>query len=172
MNNMKTIIRKHFLLGLFSLITFHSCKKEYTSDSISQTSDSTTTVSIEPAEPEAAAKLMLQSFPMPAEVEGCSCYFARNQKEYENEQYVYVDDYGNNAYIKLDGHMIKIPMEEGDFDPSNFSKVLEDSEYRISMSGKKTSEQDETMMFTGQLAVLIKKENRTITTPVYGECGC
>ncbi len=166
------MIRKHFLLGLFILISLHSCKKEYTNDSISQTSDSTTTVSIEPAEPEMAAKTMLQTFAMPAEVEGCSCYFAINQEDYENEQYVYVDDYGNNAFIKLDGKMIKIPMEEGDFDPSNFSKVLEDSDYKISMSGKKTSEQDETMMFTGQLTVFIKKENRTITTPVYGECGC
>lgn len=166
------MIRKHFLLGLFTVITLHSCKKEYTNDSIRQTSDSTPTVSIEPAEPEVAAKLMLQTFSMPAEVQGCSCYFAKNKEDYESEQYVYVDDYGNNAYIKLDGKMIKIPMEEGDFDPSNFSKELEDSDYRISMSGKKTSEQDETMMFQGQVTVFIKKENRTITTPVYGECGC
>ena len=63
-------------------------------------------------------------------------------------------------------------MEEGDFDPSNFNKVIEDLDYKIIMTGRKTSEQDETMMFQGELSVYIKKEDRTITTPVYGECGC
>ncbi len=163
---------KHFLLGLLTLVTLHSCKKEYTDVSTSPTTDTTTTISIEPADPEVFAKSMLQTFAMPPEVEGCSCYFSKSQEDYDNEQYVYVDDYGNSAYIKLAGKMIKIPMEEGDFDPSNFSKVLEDSNYKISMSGKKTSEQDETMMFQGKLTVFIKKEDRTITTPIFGECGC
>ena len=162
---------KHFLLGLLTLAIIQSCKKEFQDLSSTQSADTTTTVSTQSRQPEVATSA-LQTFAMPVEVEGCSCYFAKSQEDYDNEQFVYVDDYGNNAYIKLEGKMIKIPMEEGDFDPSNFNKVIEDLDYKIIMTGRKTSEQDETMMFQGELSVYIKKEDRTITTPVYGECGC
>ncbi len=117
-------------------------------------------------------ELSLQTFGFPQEVEGCSCYFAENKTDFEKENFLYVDDYGNSAYIKVDRKLIKIPMEEGDFDPSNFNKNIENEDYSISMSGRKTDEGDETMQFEGVMTVKEKKTGREFTSSVFGECGC
>ena len=114
----------------------------------------------------------LEKFPMPAEVEGCSCYFAKNKEDYENEKYIYVDDYGKNAFIKTAGEMIKIPMTDGDFEPHNFRKNKENSNYKVTLTGKKINEMDETMMFQGEMNVENKKTGDQYFTPIYGECGC
>ncbi|MBF6609564.1 MAG: hypothetical protein ITF99_00260 [Chryseobacterium sp.] len=120
----------------------------------------------------AVPELSLQTFGFPQEVEGCSCYFAENKTDFEKENFLYVDDYGNSAYIKVNGKLIKIPMEEGDFDPSNFNKIIENEDYSISMSGRKVHEGDETMQFEGVMTVKEKKTGREFTSSVFGECGC
>lgn len=116
--------------------------------------------------------ILLESFPLPPEINGCSCYFARNEEEFEREEYIYADDYGSSAHLKLDGKMVKIAMEEGDFDPSNFQKTIENEQYKIHMTGKQVSAQEELMIFKGQLTIENKTNRKQTTTPIYGECGC
>ncbi len=164
------------ILGIL-LITFFSCKKETAQIHEKQTEDSATLISDTLAAPvqdsiDLVAEKKLDKFGFPPEVEGCSCYFAENKSDFQKQQFVYVDDYGNNAYIKLNGKLVKIPMEEGDFDPSNFSKTIENAEYKVEMNGKKIKEMDETMMFEGKMTVENKKTGEKITAPIYGECGC
>ena len=113
----------------------------------------------------------LQSFTMPPEVEGCACYFSKNKEEFDTGKYIYVDDYGNTAYIKLNGKVTKIPMEEGDFDPSDFSKTISTEEFTLTIKGRKLKELDETMKFQGELS-LKKKDGTKSVTHIYGECGC
>ena len=109
---------------------------------------------------------------MPAEVEGCSCYFSENKEQFGNEKYVFVDDYGKYAYFKLDQEMIKIPIKEDGFEPANFSKNFENADYKVSITGKKIDEMDETMMFQGLMTVENIKTGKKATSPIYGECGC
>ncbi|AYO57453.1 hypothetical protein CO230_04545 [Chryseobacterium sp. 6424] len=116
--------------------------------------------------------LLLETFAIPPEVEGCSCYFAKDEQEFERQQFIYADDYGSSAYLKLDGKLVKIPMNEGDFDPSNFKKTIENAQYRVTMSGKQLSAQEELMIFEGQLTVENKSSGEKVTTPIFGECGC
>ncbi|MGZ5197547.1 MAG: hypothetical protein ACXWVZ_06570 [Kaistella sp.] len=164
---------KHTVFYALAFLFLQSCKKEAVNLHENKTVNSaifapeiaTDTVTVK-------STLRLETFPMPAEVEGCSCYFAENKANYENEKYVYVDDYGKSAYIKIDGKMIKIPMQEDDLDPSNFTKNIENSDYKINLSGKKINEMDETMMFQGTMTVKDKKTGDRFSTPIYGECGC
>ncbi len=158
---------------LVSLIFTHSCNKDpkITSteqkDSLSLQIDSTSK-----QHTDVNNAILLESFPLPPEINGCSCYFSRNQEEFEREEYIYADDYGSSAYLKLDGKMIKIPMEEGDFDASNFQKTIENEQYKIHMTGKQISAQEELMIFQGQLIIENKTNGKQTTTPIYGECGC
>lgn len=114
----------------------------------------------------------METFGFPSEVQGCSCYFAQNKSDFENQKYVYVDDYGNNAFIQQNGKLVEIQMEEGDFDPENFEKTIENTNYKVYMKGKNVDKSGEVMMFQGQMIITNKKTGEEILTPIYGECGC
>ena len=62
-------------------------------------------------------------------------------------------------------------MREGDFDPSDFSKIIKNSEVAVIIKGQKVKEKGETTTFEGELT-LEKKDGRKTTIPIYGECGC
>ena len=162
------------LMIIASLMMLFSCKKEekitesqpLTTDSLNVKSDSLNAGTLETLN-----QINLETFGFPAEVNGCSCYFSKNKEDFDQEKYVYIDDYGNNAYLKIDGKTVKIKMKEGDFDPDNFSKVIKNEEISVTIRGKKVSEMEEVMMFEGTMTVENKKGEKTIT-PIYGECGC
>ena len=166
------MIMKKILL-IASLIILFSCKKEeqvsetkpLSTDSILLANDSLA------ASQEPLNQIKLETFGFPAEVSGCSCYFSKNKQDFQDEKYVYIDDYGNSAFLKIDGKMAKIKMEEGDFDPDNFNKVIKNEDFTISIQGKKVNELEEVMMFEGTMTVENKNGEKTIT-PIYGECGC
>ena len=161
------------LLLLSTLIIFTACKKDQNisdtriiQDSVAVSRDS---LAISPVEN--SNELQLESFGFPPEVSGCSCYFSATKEDFENEKFIYIDDYGNNAYIKIGGNMIKIEMKEGDFDPENFSKIIKNDDFTITISGRKLKEQPEVMLFQGTMTVENKNGEKT-TSPIYGECGC
>ena len=153
-----------------------SCKKDVSvqptpaPDSVDTVADSVVHAPADSAE--IFTQKSLGKFGFPPEVEGCSCYFAENKADFEKERFVYVDDYGNNATININGKNVKIPMDEGDFDPSNFTKTIQNAQYLVEMIGKKIDEGDETMLFQGKMNVTDKKTKEVISTTVYGECGC
>ena len=162
------------LMIIASLMMLFSCKKEeqiieskpLTTDSLKVETDS-----MNVGTAETLNQINLETFGFPAEVNGCSCYFSKNKEDFDQEKYIYIDDYGNNAYLKIDGKTVKIKMKEGDFDPDNFSKVIKNEEISVTIQGKKVNELEEVMMFEGTMTVENKKGEKTIT-PIYGECGC
>ncbi len=114
----------------------------------------------------------LETFSSPEEIQGCSCYFATDKASFDKEQYIYVDDYGNSAFIKINGSTVKFKMEEGDFDPENFVKKLDNGDFLIEMTGKKMEGPEEVMLFNGSITVTNKKTGQKTTSPIYGECAC
>ena len=162
------------LMIIASLMMLFSCKKE---EQITETKPLTTnslkveTDSMNVGTAETINQINLETFGFPAEVNGCSCYFSKNKEDFDQEKYIYIDDYGNNAYLKIDGKTVKIKMKEGDFDPDNFSKVIKNEEISVTIQGKKVNELEEVMMFEGTMTVENKNGEKTIT-PIYGECGC
>ena len=153
-----------------SLMLF-SCKKEEKISENKVTTDSLK-VAVDSANTTATLnQINLETFGFPAEVNGCSCYFSKNKEDFDQEKYVYIDDYGNSAFLKIDGKQVKIKMQEGDFDPDNFNKVIKNDEFSVTIEGKKVNELEEVMMFQGTMTVENKKGEKTVT-PIYGECGC
>lgn len=148
-----------------------SCKK---GNSVSENSTRNDVVKIA-ADSEKASEfsddLKLQTFGFPPEVDGCSCYFSKNKVDFENEKYIYIDDYGKNAFIKMDNKLQKISIKDDDFDPENFQKEFKNEEVSIKVSGKKVKELEEVMMFEGSMEVTLKNGKKS-TVPIYGECGC
>ncbi|QOW09226.1 hypothetical protein Q73A0000_02065 [Kaistella flava (ex Peng et al. 2021)] len=159
------------LMIIASLMMLFSCKKEEKISETKTTTDSLTVVNDSVNVAENLNQINLETFEFPAEVNGCSCYFAKNKEDFENEKYVYIDDYGNNAFLKIDGKPVKIKMEEGDLDPENFSKTIKNDEITVSIQGQKVKGLEEVMMFDGIMSVENKNGEKT-TTPIYGECGC
>ncbi len=161
---------KILVYGL-SLIMIIGCKKE---NPVSENSTQKEIVKIA-ADSEKASEfsddLNLQTFGFPAEVDGCSCYFSKNKEDFENEKYIYIDDYGKTAYLKMDNKLHKIAMKDDDFDPENFQKEIKNEDLYIKISGKKVKELEEVMMFEGTMEVTLKNGKKS-TVPIYGECGC
>ncbi len=148
---------------MFALVVF-SCNKTEKKTEVTKTNFSkvdTTKISIS----------QLETFDFPDEVQGCSCYFAKNKEDFMNQKYIYIDDYGNNAYVKMGGKLLKIAMEEGDFDPDHFDKVIKSDDYTIKIKGEKLPEMGETLMYVGKI-IVEKKSGEKITSTIYGECGC
>ena len=161
---------KILVYGL-SLIMIIGCKKE---NPVSENSTQKEIVKIA-ADSEKASEfsddLKLQTFGFPPEIDGCSCYFSKNKVDFENEKYIYIDDYGKNAFIKMNNRLQKISIKDDDFDPENFQKEFKNEELSIKISGKKVKELEEVMMFEGSMEVTLKNGKKS-TVPIYGECGC
>ena len=148
-----------------------SCKKE---NPVSDNSTPTETMKVDSVSSkilQTSDDLNLQTFGFPPEIDGCSCYFSKNKVDFENEKYIYIDDYGKNAFIKMNNKLQKISIKDDDFDPENFQKEFKNEELSIKISGKKVKELEEVMMFEGSMEVTLKNGKKS-TVQIYGECGC
>lgn len=161
-------------LFLIPLVMLFSCQKESKIVDNTLIKNDSAAIQVDSADIHGSGtpnEINLGIFKFPAEVNGCSCYFSKNKEDFDQEKYIYIDDYGNTAYVKIDDKMVKIPMKEGDFDPENFSKTIKNDDVTITIDGKKIKEMEEVMMFEGTMTVENKKGEKTITS-IYGECGC
>ena len=161
-----------YLIIFFSAFLLVACKKEKETvsnpiqkDSLNIAQDSAKTDSV-------PANVLADVFPFPKEIKECSCYFARNKADFENEKYIYADDAGKTAYMKLDGKRIAMNLiSSSDMEvDEELTKEIENENYKISVRGKKIKH-EEVLLFEGTLT--IEKPDGSITTmPIYGECGC
>ncbi len=154
---------KKLLFGIV-LAAMFSCNK---SEQFSKTQTAATSSFLR----ENRSVLQLETFDFPKEIEGCSCYFAKNKHDFENEEYIYADDFGKKAMIKIGGEMISFPIKEEDLSSGEIEKKSSNGNYEIHMKGKKINDLDETMMMEGEITVK-GKDGKTVATPFYGECGC
>ena len=157
---------------IFLLLMAVSCKKDTEKISIEKSTENGRPTQLQSVtKKQNNEPFQLKSFGFPAEVEGCSCYFAKSKIDFDAEKYIYIDDYGKNAFINVNGEMVKIPTEEVDINPEKLEKNVDGNGYKISITGKKIKEMEEVMMFEGEMKVT-NADGKTVNTPVYGECGC
>lgn len=161
-----------YLIILFSAFTLIACKKEKATVSDSKPVDSMAIVQDSLQNDSKTAHILVDVFPFPTEIKECSCYFAKNKADFENEKYIYADDAGKTAYMKLDGKRLSMNLiSSSDMEADEeLTKEIENENYKISVKGKKIKN-EEVLLFEGTLT--ITKPNGSITTmPIYGECGC
>lgn len=163
---------KYIIIPL-SAFMLMACKKDKETvsnpspaDSLSVKQDSVTVDTV------AGGKILVEVFPFPKEIKECSCYFARNKADFEAEKYIYADDAGKTAYMKLDGQRLAMNLiSSNDMEvDEELSKEIENENYKISVKGKKIKS-EEALLFEGTLTIE-KADGTIVSTPIYGECGC
>lgn len=109
----------------------------------------------------------------PPEIDGCSCYFSNNSTEFKKDKYIYVNDFAQTSFLKINGVMTK-------FNQTFFTKVnkttsiakAKSNNYEISIEViEGASNGDETSLITGTIK-LKDRSGKTLTKTFYGECGC
>jgi hypothetical protein len=109
----------------------------------------------------------------PSEIDGCSCYFSNDSNEFKNDKYIYVNDFAQTSFLKINGVIVK-------FNQTFFKKVnktttiakAKSNNYEIIIEVKKGKPNgDETWLNTGTIK-LKDRNGKTITKTFYGECGC
>jgi hypothetical protein len=161
-----------YLIIFFSAFLLVACKKEQQTSQTSAPADSAKTVQDTVAADISSGKIAVDTFPFPTEIKECSCYFAKTKADFLAEKYIYADDAGKTAYMKLDGKKISLNLisssdMEGD---EELSKEIENDNYKISVKGKKIKG-EEALLFEGTLTIE-KPDGTIVKMPIYGECGC
>lgn len=161
-----------YLIIFFSALLLIACKKEKATVSSTTPSDSLKVVQDSSKTDVTPANVLVDIFPFPKEIKECSCYFAKNKADFEDEKYIYADDAGKTAYMKLDGKRIAMNLlSSSDMEvEEELTKEIENENYKISVKGKKIKN-EEVLLFEGTLTIT-KPDGSVTTMPIYGECGC
>jgi len=109
----------------------------------------------------------------PDDIEGCSCYFSRNRAEFKKSEYIYMDNYGDIAYLKINGNLERFRLAKSkslmSSDRTEATWVNENFEFDIKT--EQIGQIDETWQRKGKLT-LKQKDGEIIEEDIYGECGC
>jgi hypothetical protein len=161
-----------YLLIFFSAFLLVACKKDKETITNSASKDSLNIVQDSAKTDTLSGKILVENFPFPKEIKECSCYFAKNKADFEAEKYIYADDAGKTAYMKLDGKRLSMNLiSSSDMESDEeLSKEIESDDYKISVKGKKIKG-EEALLFKGTLTIE-KPDGTVVTMPIYGECGC
>jgi hypothetical protein len=108
----------------------------------------------------------------PPEIDGCACYFSNNEEEFKDKKYIYADDYGDNAFISVNGKMTKFVLNKSTkLNNTRYVQTFVNDDYEITIDLKQVSQLDETWQKTGTLKIK-PKVGKVIVKNIYGECGC
>lgn len=161
-----------YLIIFFFAFLLVACKKEQQTAPASASADSAKIVQDTVATDVPSGKIAVDTFPFPTEIKECSCYFAKSKADFLAEKYIYADDAGKTAYMKLDGKRIAMNLiSSNDMEADEeLSKEIENDDYKISVKGKKIKG-EEALLFEGTLTIE-KPDGTIVKMPIYGECGC
>ncbi len=109
----------------------------------------------------------------PAEIDGCSCYFSNDTTEFKKGKYIYMNDYAETSFLKINGVLIKFTQTDfKEIDSVNIIAKYKSDNYEITIESKDEMQNgDETWLKTGTIT-LTDKKGKTVTKTFYGECGC
>lgn len=109
----------------------------------------------------------------PPEIEGCTCYFSNDSIEFKKGNYIYMNDFGQTSFMKINGNLTKFT--QTDFKDIGNTKTItkaKSADYEITIeinTGRGYGY--ETSIHTGLIKLTDNKGNTIIRT-FYGLCGC
>jgi hypothetical protein len=109
----------------------------------------------------------------PPEIDGCSCYFSNDSTEFKKREYIYMNDYAQTSFLKVNGVLTKFTQADfKEIDSLNIIAIYKSDSYEMTIESKDGIQNgDETWLKTGTIK-LTDKNGKTITKTFYGECGC
>lgn len=109
----------------------------------------------------------------PPEIDGCSCYFSNDSTEFKDGQYIYMNDYAQTSFLKINGVLTKFTQTDfKEIDSLNVKAKYKSDNYQMTIELKNGIQNgDETWLKIGTIK-LSDKKGKTIIKTFYGECGC
>lgn len=114
---------------------------------------------------------------LPPKLLGCSCYFSKNETDFQNELYVFASDQDRVAYININNHQIKLTRTQTTRNDTienmhNYQETYSDGVYKVILKvHMQQNNGDEVWWNTGTITLLFK-ETEIETLNFLGECGC
>jgi hypothetical protein len=125
--------------------------------------------------PAAAPQIQLDAFSQaewPADINGCSCYFSRDKAAFEQQSYIYVDNFENLGFVSIDKKMVRLSLtKEHEMPEGQMRKTFANEQYTVTIDLKNVGQIDETWQKEGSITLKPSGGTETKIT-VYGECGC
>lgn len=170
-----------FYIALFLLCLLFSCGKKQTGTVkledntliIAKYTIGTKTDSAKLASALIVKEVQIDTFStFPPEIEGCACYYSNNKKDFDNEIYIYADDYNDNAFVWIDGKLTRFTLSKVDTLPHKRTILTwKNKQYELTIDRIQVGQIEETWQQEGTLVIkeIGGKETRK---RIYGECGC
>ena len=118
--------------------------------------------------------ITLDTFAFPEEIEGCSCYFSATRQEFVRQNYIYTDDFQKNAFLKINGELVKFNLTEKsqNNDGNKLNISFKNEDYTVEINGETVEKGEiETQLYKGKITIR-NKTGKTLVKNFYGECGC
>lgn len=160
---------KH-LLFIFILLFMISCSnsKEKKFNNIQQDTISNVVQSAE------KQTIKIETFStFPTEIDGCSCCFSNNVTEFKKGEYIYMNDFAQISFMKIDGVLTKFTLTDfQNIDSLNIKAKYKSDNYELIIESKDENQKDsETTIKTGTIK-LTNKKGAIVSRRFYGECSC
>jgi hypothetical protein len=154
---------KYLVFGICILI-FCSCKNEKT-ENLEKVNDT---------------KFTLNSFKkLPQEIDGCSCIFSKNEKEYAENDFVFASNFDSIAFVSINNKIIKLKLTSRVYKPNtveneDYTCIYETKEYKVTLEIKadKTKKDADESWWNKGLILIESKNGKKITQEFIGESGC
>lgn len=109
-------------------------------------------------------------------IDGCSCFFALNEKDYNDRNYIYSDDRESNAYISVSDNIIKLKFKEQTINKTTVKTAI-NNDYKVVItlfeSDVINSEESESTIYNkGTIEITNIHTQDKIIRKIYGVCGC
>ncbi|MBF6640228.1 hypothetical protein IVB69_01920 [Flavobacterium sp. J49] len=156
MNNLKYLV---FLIGFF---VFSACKNQESKTEVNET------------------EFTLNSFKtLPKEIDGCSCIFSKNEKDYEQSKFVFASNFDSIAFVSINNKVIKLKLSSRVYKPNTVENEdyickYNTEEYKITIEIKadKTKKHADESWWNKGLISIENKNGKKVTQEFVGESGC
>jgi hypothetical protein len=123
------------------------------------------------------SSLKLDNFGFPDDIEGCSCYFSKSKKMFENNEYFFMANYDSLVHIMVNSELINLKLEMSTREPNSFGdydhkEIYKNDMYTVTINiVYKESSGDETWL-NEETIIVDAKDGQHFKHSIFGECGC
>ena len=108
---------------------------------------------------------------IPPDVLGTYCYYSRNKKEYEKDEWIFIDANDNLAYMKINGVLTEFKLLKTESVTNNKSIQQYQSEnYDLTIELENKNRGGEMLMRSGKIKI-VSKQGVELTLSFFGGCG-
>lgn len=110
---------------------------------------------------------------LPSDIAGCTCMFSLDSTNYNANKYVYVNDFAQIAYMKLDGQMNKLTLsDKSKFDNKSINAIYLNDSYEVEIEIQDRIKGGYESTINIGIITVKNKAGQKSTKAFYGICGC